>query len=98
MLSTNRSSPLHRISCWRASSAKTECLLEPPAFGRPKCILETNRVDLRPEKSAASSDFEDERGVKLELRCWREDEPPAATVAGTGTGGLFTAGFLGVGG
>ena len=28
-------------------------------LGRPKCILETNRVDLRPEKSAVSSDFEE---------------------------------------
>lgn len=32
------------------------------ALGRPKCILDTKRVDRRPEKSAESSDF----GVQIE--------------------------------
>ena len=81
------------MSWWRASSAKTECLLDPLAFGRPKCILETNRVDLRPEKSAASSDLEAERGAKLGFRWWREEE--AVGVAVAGTGGLFAVAFRG---
>lgn len=33
-----------------------------PDLGRPRCILETNRVDRRPEKSTASSDFGEGRG------------------------------------
>lgn len=35
-------------------------------LGRPRCILETNRVDRRPEKSAASSDFGEGRVQKDE--------------------------------
>lgn len=37
-----------------------------PDLGRPRCILETNRVDRRPEKSAASSDFVEGREHKDE--------------------------------
>ena len=59
-------------------------------LGRPKCILETNRVDLRPEKSAESSDLEggrEEREGKLGF---------AAEVAVVvGAGGGFAA-FRGV--
>lgn len=44
------------------------CRLATAVLGRPKCIFETNRVDLRPEKSEESSDFEggrEEREGKL---------------------------------
>jgi hypothetical protein len=34
-------------------------------LGRPRCILETKRVDRRPEKSAESSDFWAQREEKL---------------------------------
>ena len=42
----------------RASSAVEVWRATAVVLGRPKCILETKRVDRRPEKSAASSDLE----------------------------------------
>ena len=64
------------VEVWRAAAA---------VLGRPKCILETKRVDRRPEKSAVSSDLEGGRGEregKLEVRL------VAVAVAGEAAPGL----------
>lgn len=37
------------------------------ALGRPRCILETKRVDRRPEKSAESTGFWGQREEKVEF-------------------------------
>lgn len=71
------------VEVWRAAAA---------VLGRPKCILETKRVDRRPEKSAVSSDLEGGRGEregKLELRLVAvagEAAPGLAALRGEGRG------------
>lgn len=75
------------VEVWRAAAA---------VLGRPKCILETKRVDRRPEKSAVSSDLEGGRGEregKLELRLVEvevavagEAAPGLAALRGEGRG------------
>lgn len=59
-------------------------------LGRPRCIFETNRVDRRPEKTVASSDFGGWRGQRDEKAGFleREDaaEPGLAAFRGGGEG------------
>lgn len=86
-----------RIAMWRASSAEEVWRLAKAVLGRPKCNLETKRVDRRPEKSAERSDLveggREEREGKLGLV---EVEVVVVVVVGPG-GGLAACrggGFL----
>ena len=76
---------------WRSASSAVEVWRAAAVvLGRPKCILETKRVDRRPEKSAASSDLEGGRGEREGKLGFR-----LAEVAGEAAAGL--AAFRGEG-
>lgn len=56
-------------------------------LGRPRCILETNRVDRRPGNAVASSDFGDWRGQRDEKAGFLEREEEAEPVLEAFRGG-----------
>ena len=69
---------------WRSASSAVEVWRAAAVvLGRPKCILETKRVDRRPEKSAASSDLEGGRGEREGKLGFRLAEVAGEAAAGS---------------
>ena len=65
-------SPENAVRLWSAFSAAGEWRVEVVVLGRLKCILETNRVERRPEKSEerGGDEFGVSRGEKVGSFRW----------------------------
>lgn len=82
------------IARWRTSSADEVWRLATAFLGRPKCILETKRVDRRPEKSAESSDLVEGGREEREGKLGIVDVVPEVVGPGGGLAALRGGGRL----